>query len=134
MGRMIRIAALVRPGTFAASLAPLIDAYLLMQERRSRTVGSGARDNPDVALSLLSTDGHPVALDHLAVRIDTAIGGPEHYDFVWIPAFMAGGEEPLRERLAASGETIGWLRDMAAAGALIGASGALPLPCCWPPV
>ncbi|HEY6870206.1 MAG TPA: helix-turn-helix domain-containing protein [Novosphingobium sp.] len=121
---MIRIAALVLPGTFAASLAPLTDAYLLMQERRARTVGSSAREAPDVQLSLLSTDGRPVTLDRLAVRIDTAIDGPEHYDFVWLPAFMAGGEEPLRERLAANGETIRWLRDIAAGGALIGASGA----------
>lgn len=120
---MIQIAALVLPGTFMASLAPLLDAFDLVQERSERLIGSG--QVPDFRLTLLSSDGRDVALGrHGLLRIDSAVAMDERYSFVWIPAFRTQGEVHLRERLAASRLVIDWLRQCARDGSMIGASGA----------
>jgi hypothetical protein len=87
---MIQIAALVLPGTFMASLAPLLDAFDLAQQRGERTIGAGSVHIPDFRLTLLSADGRDVALGrHARLRIDRAIAREEDFGFVWIPAFRA---------------------------------------------
>ncbi|MEO5597304.1 MAG: helix-turn-helix domain-containing protein [Novosphingobium sp.] len=121
---MIQIAALVLPGTFMASVAPLLDAFDLTQERGERTIGADG-EVPDFCLTLLSTDGRDVALGrHGFLRIDRAIASNDQFAFVWVPSFRAHGEAALRERLAANRPAIEWLRHCAERGSVIGASGA----------
>ncbi|MDO7836317.1 helix-turn-helix domain-containing protein [Sphingobium sp. HBC34] len=122
---MIDIAALISPGTFAASIAPLIDAFDLTQERRVRTIGPYSGKEPDVRLTLLSPDGRDVAMGrHGTLRIDQAIASGSYFNFVWIPCFRAQGESELRERLVANRAMIEWLKQAARSGSVIGASGA----------
>lgn len=128
---MVQIAALVLPGVFMSSLAPLTDAFHLTVERGERMLGAEPRVMPDFRLSLVSPDGADLALGrHGLLRVDQPIASSDRFDFVWIPAFRAHGEAQLRARLAAARPVLDWLRAAAANGAVIGASGAavtLPL-------
>lgn len=125
MTSSVHIAALVLPDTFMASLAPLTDAFALMRERGERMIGGDKGPAPDVRISLLSPDGRDIALgDHGMLRINRAIALGDRFDFIWIPAFRAYGEESLRQRLSANRAVIDWLKEAAEAGSVIGASGA----------
>ena len=122
---MIQIAALVMPGTFMASLAPLLDAFDLMQERSQRTIGSDSSHAPEMRLILLSTDGGDVTLaGRCRMQIDRAISSDDQFAFIWIPSFRAHSDIALRERLAGSRQAIEWLTQRAQNGSVIGASGA----------
>lgn len=122
---MLQIAALILPGTFIASLAPLLDAFYLTQERGERTIGMDSGMAPEFRLTLLSIDGNDVPLgQHGRLRIDRAIASDDRFAFIWIPSFRTHGQDPLRERLAASRPVTDWLRQRALDGSMIGASGA----------
>jgi transcriptional regulator GlxA family with amidase domain len=119
-----RIAVLVLPGTFASGVAAIFDCHALTVERGIRVIGPGAHVALD-AISVLSFDGFDVGLARqIGVHPDRAISAGEKIDFLWLPAFRAGGVEQLRERLLRLHGTIALLRHFFEAGTVIGASGA----------
>lgn len=123
--RMIKLAAVVLPGTYLSSLAALTDSFWLTRHRRDRLIGPEVASEPGLKLSLLSIGGKNIRIEPgFVVSIDDAIHSVDSFDMVWLPAFRAGGTEPMRTRLDASGELLTWLRSIVSRGGVIAASGA----------
>ncbi|TWH84538.1 transcriptional regulator GlxA family with amidase domain [Novosphingobium taihuense] len=122
---MINVAAVVLPGTFMSSLAPLIDAFDLTQERGERLIGADVGSMPNVRLTLLSADGQDMPTSrHGRLRIERPISSDDDFDFIWIPSFRSHGEAGLRGTMAGNRPLIEWLQRIAERGTVIGASGA----------
>lgn len=125
---MYRLAMVILPDAFLASVGAMSDSYSLVRERLGRIVFDEARELPEMTLTVLSMDGRPVPIvGGGTVAADSAMDEEDRFDFIWLPSFQIGSVDSLKDRLASSEALLGWLRGQAAAGAAIGASGSSAL-------
>ena len=121
---MIEMAMLVMPGCFHGGVAAMLDSFELAAERRTRVVHDDRDRDQDMRLAVLSAEGGSIALDRrVTLKVDAPIAITDRFDFVWVPAFRVGGEDPLVARLAASQAAASWLAQQSRQGAVVGASG-----------
>jgi transcriptional regulator GlxA family with amidase domain len=113
------------PGAYHASVGVLIDSFYIARDRVEHVFTDGDRIPMETRLRILSQDGGPVPLSGgRPFAVDGALGSDEPLAFIWLPAFRAGGREPLEQRIAQAGPLFDWLHRQADSGAIIGASGA----------
>lgn len=125
---MFRCAMVVLPDAFLASVGAMVDSWTLVCERFAHLAAEPDTSVPEMALTVLSIDGRAVQIGGgITYRVDRAIDSADQFDFIWLPSFRIGGFDLARERIASSQQLVGWLRQQAAAGAMIGASGAAVL-------
>jgi transcriptional regulator GlxA family with amidase domain len=125
---MTEFAIVVLPGAYQVSLGALMDSYALIYDRIRHVVRDEQKSSPDMRLTCLSADGSDLEIQgRTLVRVDRAIASTDRFDFIWLPAFRAGSERAMRQRLANSSDLIRWLREQAEHGAMLGASGAAAL-------
>ena len=121
---MFRLAMVVLPDPFLASVGAMTDSCSLVYDRFRHLVAEAGKKVPDMSLSVLSIDGRPVEMGGgMTCRVDGAIERDDRFDFIWLPSFRVGGLDALRRRLASSQRLVRWLQGQAEAGTLIGASG-----------
>lgn len=113
------------PGAYHSSVGVLIDSFHIARNRVEHVFTDGDHVRMETRLRILSQDGAPAPLsDGRPLAVDGAFGSDDPLAFIWLPAFRAGGREPLEQRLAQSGLLLEWLRRQMDQGAIIGASGA----------
>ena len=113
------------PGTYHASIGALIDSFLIARDRVEHIFAGEEQVRMETRLHILSADGGPVTLgDGRSFAVDGRADIDSPLAFIWLPAFRAGGREPLEQRIRQAGPLIDWLRRQSERGAVIGASGA----------
>ena len=122
---MADFALIALPGAYRTSTGALIDSYLLARDRVEQVFAGAERMRMETALKTYSVDGRPVRLsDGSEMPVDGGLPADKAHAFIWLPSFRIGGRAALDERLAGNAPLVAWLRDQAARGAVIGASGA----------
>jgi transcriptional regulator GlxA family with amidase domain len=125
--RLINFAIVVLPDAYLSSIGAMVDSYALAFDRVRHILASES-DGPEMTLSRLSLTGQDVTVgDGMRYVVDRPIAPDDRFDFVWLPAFRVGDVDKLKNRLAGSQNLIGWIREQASKGAVIGASGAAAL-------
>lgn len=115
-------------GAYHASVGALTDSFILARDRIEQVFADSGPMRMETRLRILSIDGGPILMaDGRRLEVDGAISSTDDHGFVWLPAFRAIGIAALEERLARGHELLPWLQRHAAAGAVIGASGASAL-------
>lgn len=121
-------ALIATPGAYQSSIGALLDSFTLAQNRLAHVFSEEASLGEEVRLHILSADGRAVTLsDGRPFNVDGPIGSESRFDFIWLPAFRAGGYKEIEERLAQAGRLTVWLAHQAQRGAVIGGSGASAL-------
>ncbi|ABQ66697.1 transcriptional regulator, AraC family with amidase-like domain [Rhizorhabdus wittichii RW1] len=115
-------------GAYHASVGALTDSFILARDRIEQVFADSGPMRMETRLRILSLDGGPIRMsDGRRLDVDGAISSVDDHGFVWLPAFRVMGIPALEERLARSHALLPWLRQQAAGGAVIGASGASAL-------
>lgn len=115
-------------GAYRSSVGALTDSFLLAAERVEKVFTGSERVRMETRLRILSPDGAAVRLaDGSMLAVDGSLDEQVDSRFIWLPAFRAGGEALLVERLGQLRPLIAWLRRQHDRGATIGASGASAL-------
>lgn len=127
---MFRCAMVVLPDAFLASVGAMVDSCSLVRERfRDLAIEpEKSKSASEMTLTVMSIDGGPVRIGGgIDYTVDRAIDAGDRFDFVWLPSFRIGRVDAMRQRLATMQPLIRWLQAQAAAGTMIGASGAAVL-------
>lgn len=122
---MIRLATLVLPGAYHASIGAMLDSCSLVQDRLHYVVAENSGLPSKIELSTLSVDGKPVRIGgDVLYNVDRALSSVDDFHMIWLPSFRIGTVERVRRWLQGSKQLTNWLCDRAEAGATIAASGA----------